>query len=212
MVGGGRAGDAGGMTSLLARAARETVYLTAGLLTSIVAFTVLVTALTLSLSLAVFIVGLPIMLASPVAFRWTAELDRRNASFLLGRPVRGRYQDHRADTLLGRLRATYADRQTWRDLGWLSAHSVVGFTFGTIAVALIASALGTATLPLWYWSIPGGVQFGLWTVDTLPLALASALLAIPLAAVTAVALRWLAWTEALIAVSLLGPVRRRIAA
>ena len=33
-------GDAAAMTSLLARAARETVYLTTGLLTSIVAFSV----------------------------------------------------------------------------------------------------------------------------------------------------------------------------
>jgi hypothetical protein len=207
-----RAGDADGMTSLLARSARETAYLTAGLITSIVAFTVWVTAVTLSLSLAVFIVGLPVMIASAVAFRWTAELDRRNASFLLGRRVRGRYQDHRADTLLGRLRATFADRQTWRDFGWLSVHSIVGFAFGTIALSLVVSVIGLATLPVWYWALPDGVQFGLWTADNLPLAVVSALLAIPLAALTVVALRWLAWTEALIAASLLGPVRRRIAA
>ena len=201
------------MNSLLARSARETAYLTAGLLTSIVAFTVWVTAVTLSLSLAVFIVGLPVMLASAVVFRWTAELDRRNASFLLGRRVRGRYQDHRADTLLGRLRATFADRQTWRDFGWLSVHSIVGFTFGTIALTLVASVIGLATLPIWYWAIPdGGPDFGLWHAHSLPLALASAFLAIPLAGVTMVALRWMAWSEAFIAASLLGPVRRRIAA
>jgi hypothetical protein len=206
-------GDAAGMTSLLARAARETVYLTAGLLTSIVAFSVWIAGVTLSLTLAVFIVGLPIMLLTAVAFRWTAELDRRNASFLLGRRVRGRYQDHRADTLPGRLRATFADRQTWRDLGWLSVHSVVGFTFGTIALTLVVSVLGLATLPIWYWAIPdGGVDFGLWHAHSLPLAIASAFLAIPLAGITVVALRWLAWTEAFIAASLLGPVRRRLAA
>jgi len=205
--------DAGGMTSLLARAARETVYLTTGLLTSIVALAVWIAGVTLSLTLAVFVVGLPIMLLTAAAFRWTAELDRRNAAFLLGRRVRGRYQDHRADTLLGRLRATFADRQTWRDFGWLSVHSIVGCTFGTIALTLVVSVLGLVTLPIWYWSIPdGGVDFGLWHADTLPLAIASAFLAIPLAGVTVVVLRWLAWTEALIAASLLGPVRRRIAA
>jgi hypothetical protein len=213
MVRGPADGDAGAMTSLLARSARETAYLTAGLLTSIVAFGVWVAAVTVSLTLAVFIVGLPVMLASAVAFRWTAELDRRNASWFLGRRVRGRYQDHRAGTLLGRLRATFADRQTWRDFGWLSVHSVVGFTFGTIALTLVVSVLGLATLPIWYWSIPdGGVDFGLWHAHSLPLAIASAFLAIPLAAVTMAVLRWLAWTEAFIAASLLGPVRRRIAA
>jgi putative sensor protein len=199
------------MNALLVRSAREAAYLTAGLATSIIAFTVWVTAVTVSLSLALFIVGLPVLLASAVAFRWTAELDRRNASAFLGRPVRGRYRRHGPGTLLGRLRATFADPQTWRDFGWLTAHSVVGFTFGTIALTLIGSLLATAVLPLWYWSIPDGVQFGLWTVDNLPLAIASAFLAIPLGAFTIAALRWMAWTEALMAASLLGPVRRRLA-
>ena len=89
------------MRSSSARPARRAIC-TAGLLTSIVAFTVWVGVVTLSLSLSVFIVGLPVMLAGAVAFRWTADLDRRNVSVFLGRSVRGRYQDHRADTLLGR--------------------------------------------------------------------------------------------------------------
>ncbi len=201
--------DPGGMNALLVRSAREAGYLTAGLFTSIVAFTVWVTAVTLSLSLAVFIVGLPVMLASAVAFRWTAELDRRYVSALLGRRVRGRYRPRASRTWLGRLAATFGDPQTWRDLGWLVVHSVVGFAFGTLALTLIASVLGLATLPVWYWAIPdGGVQFGLWTAHSFPLAVLSALLAIPLAAVTVAAVRGLAWTEALLAASLLGPVRR----
>jgi hypothetical protein len=197
------------MNSLLARSAREAGYLTAGLLTSIVALTVWVTAVTLSLSLALFIIGLPVMLASAVAFRWTAELDRRNVSLLMGRRVRGRYRPHRSRTLLGRLAATWSDPQCWRDLGWLIVHSIVGFAFGVVALSLIVSVLGLATLPIWYWAIPdGGVRFGLWTAHTLPLAIASAFLAIPLAAVTLGVVRFLAWSEALLATSLLGPVRR----
>src|SRR6266516_4046644 len=108
--------DALDMLSILSRSGREAAYLTIGLATSVVAFAVWVTMVTLSLTLAVFVIGLPIMLLSAVAFRWTAELDRWNATFLLGRAVRGRYQDHRADTLLRRLAATARDPQTWRDL------------------------------------------------------------------------------------------------
>src|SRR3954454_6977256 len=199
--------DAHGMNAILIRAGPEAAFLTAGLLTSIVAFTVWVTAVSLSLSLALFIVGLPIMIAGAVAFRWVAELDRRNVSFLLGRRVRGRYQDHRADTLFGRLAATFRDPQTWRDFSWLTVHSVVGFAFGVAAVSLVASVVGTAMLPAWYWAVPGGTDFVLWNVDSLPAAIASALLAIPLAAVTILLLRWMAWTEALIATALLGPRR-----
>ncbi len=199
--------DAEDMNAILVRSAREAAYLTAGLLTSILAFTVWIACVTLSLSLAVFIVGLPIMLASAYVFRWTAELDRRSVSLFLGRRVRGRYQDHRADTFLGRLAATWRDPQTWRDFSWLTVHSILGFAFGVAAVTLIATVLGIAALPLWYWPIPDGVQFGLWTVDTLPEAIASAFLAIPAAAIAIVLLRWMAWTEALIATALLGPRR-----
>src|SRR3954454_25096866 len=163
--------DAHGMNAILIRAGPEAAFLTAGLLTSIVAFTVWVTAVSLSLSLALFIVGLPIMIAGAVAFRWVAELDRRNVSFLLGRRVRGRYQDHRADTLFGRLAATFRDPQTWRDFSWLTVHSIVGFAFRTIAVTLIGTVLGLATLPAWYWALPDGADMGLWSIDTFPLAL-----------------------------------------
>src|SRR5438874_9789203 len=64
----------------LAQLGRDALYLTLGLLTSIVALAVWVAGLTLSLSLAAFIVGLPVILASAIAFRWTAELDRLNAA------------------------------------------------------------------------------------------------------------------------------------
>src|SRR5262245_42512607 len=195
------------MNAILVRSGREAAYLTASLVTSIIAMTVWITMVTLSLSLAVFIIGLPIMLASAYVFRWTADLDRRTVSLFLGRRVRGRYQDHRADTFFGRIAATFRDPQTWRDLSWLIVHSIVGFGFGVAAVARVASVFGTAVLPLWYWPIPDGVRFGLWTVDTLPEAIASAFLAIPLGAITIVLLRWMAWTEALIATALLGPRR-----
>src|SRR3954447_8250006 len=103
MVAGRAPLDAWDMTAILVRSAREAAYLTAGLLTSILAFTVWVTCATLSLTLAVFIIGPPITLASAYVFRWTAELHRQSVSLFLGRKVRGRYQDHRADTFFGRM-------------------------------------------------------------------------------------------------------------
>jgi Putative sensor len=199
--------DAWSMNAILVRSGREAAYLTAGLLTSILAFTVWITCVTLSVTLAIFIVGLPIMLASAYVFRWTAEIDRQIVSLFLGRKVRGRYQDHRADTFFGRLAATFRDPQTWRDFSWLTVHSILGFAFGVAAVTLVATVLGIATLPLWFWPIPDGVDFGLWNVDTLPEAIASAFLAIPAGAITILLLRWMAWTEALIATALLGPRR-----
>ena len=72
-----------------ARAGLDLAYLAVGLATSVIALVVWVTALSVTLSLLVFIVGLPLFLLSTIAFRWTAELDRRNAALALGRPLPG---------------------------------------------------------------------------------------------------------------------------
>ena len=193
----------------LERAASDALYLTRGLGTSVLALALWIAALSLSVSLALFVVGLPVMLFSAMAFRWLADLDRRNAALVLGRPLAGRYDDHRRDQFLGRLSATLHDRQTWRDLQWLIVHSVVGLVFGAAAIGLIAQVLGTVTLPLWYWAIPGGVQWGgssgLWEIDSLWEALLVVPVALPLAAITVMLLRVMAIGEARLAAALLGP-------
>src|SRR3954447_2936180 len=99
------------------------------LLTSIVALTVWVCALTLSLTLAVLIVGIPVVIGSAFVMRWTAELDRRNAALVFGRPGRGAYRSYGASSLGRRVLAVLSDPQVWRDLAWLVVHSVVGFAF-----------------------------------------------------------------------------------
>jgi hypothetical protein len=188
----------------LERTARDAAYLSLGLLTSILAFAVWVTALALSVSLIVFVVGVPIVLASAFVMRWTAELDRRNAELVFGRPIRGHYRKPTVRGWLPRLRATVTDPQTWRDLAWLITHSVIGFAFGVLAVTLIGSIGFLASLPIWYWAPPEGVEFGLWQADTLPIAIVSAFLAVPVAFMTVWVLRGLATFHASLAVELLG--------
>jgi hypothetical protein len=192
------------MFPALDRTARDTLYLTLGLLTSVLAFGVWIVAVTLSVTLAILIVGLPVIIGSAYVMRWTAELDRQNAALVFGRPVRGAYRSHRGESLGRRVLITVRDPQVWRDLAWLITHSVVGFAFGVAAVSLVASVVGTAALPLWYWSIPGGVHFGVWNVNSLPVAFATALLAIPMAYVTVWVMRGMAKFHASLAVEFLG--------
>jgi hypothetical protein len=192
------------MLPALDRTARDAAYLTLGLLTSVLAFSVWVTAVTLSLTLAILIIGLPVIIGSAYVMRWTAELDRQNAALVFGRPVLGAYRSHRGESLGRRVLNTVRDPQVWRDLAWLITHSIVGFAFGVIAVSLVASVGAVATLPLWSWSISDGVDFGLWNVHSLPTAFASALLAIPLAFVTVWVMRGMAKLHASLAVELLG--------
>ena len=189
------------------RTARDIAYLSLGLLTSVVAMAVWIVALSLSLSLAILIVGLPVIIGSAYVMRWTAELDRRNAALVFGRPVRGHYRSHRSRSIGGRVAATVRDPQTWRDLAWLITHSVVGLAFGIVAITLVASVAGLATLPLWFWSLPDGFEMGIYNADTLPWAIITAFLAAPLAWVTVWVIRGLAKFHASLAVELLG--RRR---
>ena len=191
------------LLATLARAARDTAYLTIGLATSVIAFAVVVAGLIASASTAVFIVGLPIVLVTAMAFRWTAELDRRNAALVLGRRLRGRYRDLRGRRFLARLSGTLRDGQTWKDLAWLVSHAVLGFGFGCLAVSAVAQVFGVALLPLWYWAIPDGLDWGIWHIDSLGEALLAMWLAIPLAAITIVLLRGMTLAEANLAVALL---------
>jgi hypothetical protein len=208
MVAGPPRGDALIMlVPALDRTARDVAYLTLTLLTSIVAFAVWVCAVTLSLTFALLIVGIPIVIGSAFVMRWTAELDRRNAALVFGRPVRGAYRSRRGRSLGGRVVAVLRDPQVWRDLAWLITHSILGFAFGVVAVSLIVSVFSIAALPVYYWALPHGQEFGLWQADTLPKAFASAFLAIPLAFVTVWMLRGMAKFHASLAVEFLG--RRR---
>jgi signal transduction histidine kinase len=189
--------------SVVKQAARDTGYLGLGLLTSSLAGMVWVTGLSLSLSLVIFIVGLPVIVGSAYVFRWTAELDRRNTAWFLRRAVRGRYREP-GRGLKGLLSSTLADGQTWRDLVWLVLHSFIGVAFGCAALGLVALVAGVATLPAWYWSLPNGADVGIWNADGLGEAFALALLAVPLAVMTVVALRGMAIAESALAESLLG--------
>jgi signal transduction histidine kinase len=199
----GEAGSGERLAGLASRAGLDLAYLSIGGLTAVVAFCVWVTAASVVLSLIVFIIGLPLFLLSVIAFRWTAELDRRNAALLLGRPLRATYKDHRGESFLARLSSTSRDKQTWKDLAWLVVHSVLGFTFAVIAVSLVASVFAFLTMPLWFWAIPEGVDGGLWNIDNLPLALLATGLAFPLAALTVFVNRWMARGELWLAERLL---------
>jgi signal transduction histidine kinase len=66
----------------------------------------------------------------------------------------------------------------------------------------VAVTVGGAVMPLWYWSIPEGVDW-VWHVDSLPLALLATLSAIPLAVFTVLLLRTMAIAGLWLATALL---------
>ena len=54
---------------------------------------------------------------------------------------------------------------TWREIVWELLLFGVGLGGFIIGVTVWATALGTLLAPLWMWAIPGGVDWGVFTID-----------------------------------------------
>jgi signal transduction histidine kinase len=190
----------------LRRAGLDAAYLFTGLLASMLAFTAWITAVTLSLALAVLVVGLPLMLGTFECFRALTDLDRRRAAIVLGTPIPSVYRPRGQGGVWNRLRAAARDPQSWKDTAYLGLFSVVGFVWGTIALVVWGVVLGSIFLPAWWWSLPENAEYaGLLTIDSWELSAAVSvcgLLCLPLALMLQ---RGLAASQVWVARLLLGP-------
>jgi signal transduction histidine kinase len=135
-------------------------------------FVFLVTAISSGVGLAVTLVGIPILIVSVYAWGWLAEVERRVIHALTGTRIANPYRPLPQGGWWVRLRARLADPATWKDLVFLLLQFPIGLASFIVACVVLGVGLGGLTLPLWYWSISGGPQFGVVTVDTLPVALA----------------------------------------
>ena len=184
----------------------DAAYLLTGLAMSIVAFCVWVTGVTLSLTLGLLIVGLPVVIATFVCFRWLADVERRRAALVLGAPLAAAYRPRPADNRLpARLKTAVHDPQRWKDVAYLAIFSVVGFAWGTIWLVLWGVALGSLTLPAWWWAMPTDAEYMWFTIDTWEEAVGAAAIGVALLPVALFAQRALAVSQAQIARWLLGP-------
>ncbi|MGE0067406.1 MAG: sensor histidine kinase [Solirubrobacterales bacterium] len=185
-----RAGLAERARDLGRRVGIDLAYLGAILATSVLAFCVWVTALSLTLSLLVFVVGAFVWLGSVYVFRWTTWLDRKLAGWSRTEPIAAVYRQPRAAGVIEQLRCLTTDPQTWKELGWLVLNSVLGFTAAIVGLTAFVVALALIFTPAYWWAIPdpgqqyGTLNMGLYTVDGTGLAFvntAIGLLALPLA-------------------------------
>jgi signal transduction histidine kinase len=165
------------------RAARDAAYLGLGALTGTLAFGVWIAGVTASVTFALLIVGLPVVIATFAVFRRLADLERRRAALVLGAPIPSVYRGR--DGGLGqRLLASLTDPQSWKDLAYLGVFGVLGFTWGTLWASAWGFVLGSLTIPAWWWAMPDDASY-LWfeldrTTETL-IAPAAGLIALPVA-------------------------------
>ena len=167
--------------------------LLAGLL-GIIEFVFLVTALSTGVGLAVTLVGIPILIGSVYAWGWMAGVERHIISALTGNHIASPYRPLPEGGWWVRLRARLGDPATWKDLTFLFLQFPFGLLSFIVALTVLSVGLSGLTLPLWYWAVPDGADwtvFQLIDVDTLPEALAAALLGAVVLWVGIPALGWL---------------------
>lgn len=115
-------------------------------------FIALVTLISLGFGLVVTLVGVPILLATMVAWTWGARAERWRTELMLGVRLRAPYQElprpWRARTV-----AFIKDPAVWRDLAYLLVLFPVGILEFTAVLALLA-------LPFWLVTAPLVVLFG----------------------------------------------------
>ncbi|HEX7291011.1 MAG TPA: sensor histidine kinase [Conexibacter sp.] len=196
------------MTAVLERWGRDAVFHVAGLGTSIAGFTLWVTGVSVTLSLAITVVGLLSALAFFWAFRWFARMERHRAAIVLGAPIPERYRRGDPDaSWFARLRAAAADPATWKDFAWTGICGVLGFACSVAVVCLWGSVLYLISLPIWYWAPNPPQSIGIMDFDTLGKAFAATGAGVLLIPVCGLLVRGITRLELAAMVPLLRPPR-----
>jgi len=124
--------------------------------------------------------GIPLVAVGLPATVAVAEVHRRMAAAVLGREVPALYRPRTESSALGRLLGRWRDPQTWRDLAWLLLSTTIGFALSLTAVVIFVSIGFYLIYPFLIAVTPDGVMdqpYGLFTVDTVPEAMAQWVLA-----------------------------------
>jgi signal transduction histidine kinase len=134
-----------------------------------------------------------------------AHVERRRAALVLGRPVRARYRPPVTGRILDRLRALFADRQTWKDLGWHLLLLPVGTLGASIAVIAWTWSIFCLTVPALFNLVPQATDFGGFEIDNWGLAALVFAIGVLTLPVTAALVRGSAFATGALACTLLGP-------
>ena len=131
----------------------------------------LVTGWSLGVGLLITLVGIPILLGLMYAVRGAMEVERQVVSHLggvrLARPARPLW----SGSFLSSLRDALTDQHMWRAQGYLLLRMAVGVPLAAAVLAVIGTGAQMVAL-FTYYSPAGGVDIGIWQVDTLGEALA----------------------------------------
>jgi signal transduction histidine kinase len=151
-------------------AGKDFAYLTLGLLTGILAFTLTVTLWSVVVSTIWIIIGLPIAFVALLAVRGLAEVERKRTGWFTGRAPVARYKELEGH-FLNRLWIIVRDEQIWRDQLWLLLLGPISLFDFVVMTVLWGTVLGSIFMPAWWWTIDPGPNYGIVTIDSPEMAL-----------------------------------------
>lgn len=136
---------------------RELGYLIPNLPITIAGFVVMITGFSVGLGLVpLFLVGLPILVATLFAARGMATFERGRLGLLLGHPVGPVHYRPAGPGRWGRIFGFLRDPQLWKDWGFFIVSFPIRLATWSIAITWVVGSFGGLTYLLWEWSLPRG--------------------------------------------------------
>lgn len=124
-------------------------YMLIAFVTGVIYFSWAVTGLSVSISFAIFIFGLPVALLFLLSVRGVAWLEGRLVEALLGmRMPRRSLLPPQGGKLLGRIKVLLKDKHTWFSLLYMILQFVLGTIYFVVLVTIFAFALTGLAIPI----------------------------------------------------------------
>jgi signal transduction histidine kinase len=158
------------------------VYLATPLVLAGLWLALLITIWTLTFALAITPLVVPALISVGWTIRGGAAVEAALSRWLLGANI-DLPKPPKAKGFWARGWAVLSDPAMWKGQAYLIFRMTAGFGIALAVVIVVSVGIGLVFAPAWYWAIDGGIDLGLFHVDTLPEALAM----IPVGAVLLVA-------------------------
>ena len=130
------------------------LYLLFTLATGIIYFTWAVTGISLSLSLLILIIGIPIAGLFILSTRGLALLEGRMVEALLGIRMPHRPLFSPKDKgIWAKFKSLLTDKYTWFSMVYMLLQLPLGITYFTVFITLISMSLALVATPIWSWAL-----------------------------------------------------------
>jgi hypothetical protein len=143
---------------------RATRFLLVYLVVSWVQFALVFTAATTTLTLAITLLGLPLLIVTAAVIRGCANAERLRLRQLVPERLTGGYHDTTGPGLLANIRAAWTDPAIWRNIAYFVGLFPFLWALDLTVLTVWVAFIGCVALPVWYWApeqtFPGGTARG----------------------------------------------------